>query len=122
MSDRYATEPTTRPAPNAHDVAKAVLRPAIYAEAADWLQQFHGKEHRNEPGFAAAVDLLNDLVSQAAAAPGANLLDHATAAYARKNAESLENAGHYGSATLLRHVADDYDGGLDTDSSPVPFP
>ena len=113
MSDRAAaTEPTTRPAPNPHDVAKAVLRPAIYAEAFDWLKETNPGLYLHDHGFRIALDKLMELVLQAQDAPSADLLDHATAAYTRKNAESLENAGHYGSATLLRHVADDYDGGL----------
>lgn len=117
MNDRYATNPAVRRAPNPHDTAKAVLRPAIVRESADWLQQMHGKEFQGQPGFAAAVDLLNDYATQAAEAPSANLLDHATAAYYRQAADSLDNAGHYGAATLLRHVADDYDG---ADSSSTP--
>lgn len=117
MNDRYATIPTARRTPNPHDTAKAVLRPAIVRESADWLQQMHGEEFGDQPGFAAAVDLLNDLAAQAAKTPSANLLDHATAAYYRQAADSLDNAGHYGAATHLRHVADDYDGGLDAESS-----
>lgn len=117
MNDRYATSPTTRRAPNPHDTAKAVFRPAIVRESADWLQQMHGKEHAGEPGFAAAVDLLNDYATQAAEAPSANLLDHATAAYFRQAADGVERVGYTGAATHLRHVADDYDSGTESPST-----
>lgn len=113
MSDRYATDTGTRPAPNPHDVAMAVFRPEIYGEAADWLEQTNPGLARQNPGFKVALDKLRARRSETAKAPGAGLLDHATAAYYRKAADSLDNAGLHAAATLLRHVADDYDGGLD---------
>lgn len=113
MSDRYTTVTGTRPAPNPHDTAMAVFRPEVYSEAADWLEQTNPGLARQNPGFKVALDKLRARQKETAAALGAGMLDHASAAYYRQAADSLENAGHYGSATLLRHVADDFDGGLD---------
>jgi hypothetical protein len=113
MSDRMTTETTTRPAPNPHDTAMAVFRPEIYGEAADWLEQTEPGLFANNPGYGVAVQKLRARQADAALAPGAGLLDHASAAYARSFADRLEATGYTGAATLLRHVADDYDGGTD---------
>ena len=110
MSDRITTDTSTRSAPNPHDVALAVFRSAVYTEAVDWLREFHPDHYAQNPGFRDAVNHLQARRDEVAEAPSAGCLDHVTAAYYRKAADSLENAGHYGSATLLRHVADDYDG------------
>lgn len=110
MSDRTYIDTETRSTPNPHDTAMAVLRPEIYGEAAAWLREFHPDHYAHNPGFRDAVKHLESRRDEVASAPGAGLLDHVTAAYYRKAADSLENAGHYGSATLLRHVADDFDG------------
>ncbi|MEU5155601.1 hypothetical protein [Glycomyces sp. NPDC021274] len=109
MSDRYATEPTTRPAPNPHDTALAVFRPEVYSEAVDYLSAFDS----DLDGLTAedAIARLRARRDEVAAAPGAGMLDHATAAYYRQAAASLRNAGHEHSARLLEHVADDLDGG-----------
>lgn len=117
MNDRYATNPTSRRAPNPHDTAKAVFRPDVYTELHDWLRETHPGLTEHDAGFRTALDGIKERALAAAEAPSARLLDHATAAYYRQAADSLDNAGHYGAATLLRHVADDYDGGLDADSA-----
>jgi hypothetical protein len=109
MSDRYPAE-TNRPLPNPHDTAKAVFRPMVLEEAIDWLRETNPGLFNQNAGFRVALDKLAALVEQTSAVPSARLLDHATAAYYRQAAASLDNAGHYGTATLLRHVADDYDG------------
>jgi hypothetical protein len=113
MSDHYATETETRPAPNPHDVAMAVFRPEIYGEAADWLEQTNPGLTKQNPGFKVALDKLRARQKETAAAPGAGMLDHASAAYARHFADRIEATGYTGAATLLRHVADDFDGGSD---------
>lgn len=117
MNDRYATQPTTRRTPNPHDVAKAVFRPDVYTELHDWLRETNPGLAEHDAGFRTALDGIKERALTAAAAPSARLLDHATAAYFRQAADSLDNAGHYGAGTLLRHVADDYDGGLDAVST-----
>jgi len=116
MSDRYATEPTTRPAPNPHDTAMAVFRPEVYSEAVDYLSAFDS----DLDGLTAddAIARLRARRDEVAAAPSAGMLDHASAAYARWFADRIEATGYTGAATLLRHVADDFDGA----STPVPFP
>lgn len=111
MSDRYATGTETRTTPNPHDTAMAVFRPEVYGEAADWLEQTNPGLTKQNPGFKVALDKLRARQKEVAKAPGAGLLDHASAAYARHFADRLETTGHYGGAVLLRHVADDFDGG-----------
>lgn len=112
MSDRQHIDSPPRRDQNPHDVAMAVLRPEIYTEAADWLRETNPGLTAQNAGFNVALDKLAARAKDAKAqAPG--LLDHVTAAYYRQAADSLENAGHYGSARLLRHVADDLDGGSD---------
>jgi hypothetical protein len=113
MSDRYATEPTTRPAPNPHDTAMAVFRPEIYAEAADWLEQFDPNAAKSDLMYSAAIDRLRARRDETAKAPGAGMLDHATAAYYRKAAASLRSTQYGDAALLLEHLADDLDGGSD---------
>jgi hypothetical protein len=112
MSDRYATDTETRPAPNPHDTALVVFRPEIYGEAAAWLEQTRPRAAAGEcppRGYDVATQRLRERQTEAAAAPGASQLDHVSAAYYRQAADSLDNAGHHASATLLRHVADDFD-------------
>lgn len=112
MSDRHpATQATTAPLPNPHDIAMAVIRPELYGEAVDWLEA-HCPEDLGpfEPGYRDAVEYLK--FRQAETAPGAGSLDSITAAYYRQAAAALRNVdGHENSARLLEHVADDLDGG-----------
>jgi len=114
MSDRYATEPTTRPTPNPHDTAMAVFRSEVYTEAIDWLKEQHHGSYSRGGGFQIALDRLTARRDEVATAPGAGLLDHASAAYARWFADRLEATGYVGAAGLLRHVADDFDGAADS--------
>jgi hypothetical protein len=113
MSDRYATEATTRPAPNPHDTAMAVFRPDLYTEAIDWLTEMHPDNFAYNAGFRHAVRKLQARQAEVAAVPGAGQLDHATAAYARLFRDKLLQEGYAGAAKLLDHLADDYDGGHD---------
>lgn len=110
MNDRITIGTESRPAPNPHDVALAVLRSAVYTEALDWLREFHPDHYAHNPGFRDAVNRLQARRDEVAEAPSAGCLDHVTAAYYRTAADSLENADQLKAATLLRHVADDYDG------------
>jgi hypothetical protein len=112
MSDRYATEATTRPAANPHDVAMAVFRPDLYTEAIDWLTEMHPDHYAYNAGFREAVRKLQKRQKEVAAAPSAGALDHATAAYARMFRDKLQQEGYTGAAALLDHLADDYDGGV----------
>lgn len=113
MSDRYATDTETRTTPNPHDVAMAVLRTEVYAEAVDWLRETSPDLYRNDRGFRIAVDRLVERAEHTADAPSAGMLDHASAAYARFFADRLVATGYAGAAQLLRSVADDFDGGTD---------
>lgn len=113
MSDRYATEATTRPAPNPHDTAMAVFRPDLYTEAIDWLTEMHPDHYAYNAGFRDAVSHLKRRQAEVAAAPSAGILDHATAAYARLFRGKLLQEGYAGAAQVLGDLADDYDGGQD---------
>lgn len=99
----------TRRASNAHDTAMAVFRSEVYTEAVAYLSA----SGSDLDGLTAddAIALLRARQAEVAAAPGAGMLDHATAAYYREAAASLRNAGHDHAARLLEHFADDLDGG-----------
>jgi hypothetical protein len=103
----------TRQAPNAHDTALAVLRPEIYTEVHDWLREMNPGLYHQNPGFRIALGKLAKRRDEVTAAPSAGMLDHATAAYYRDAAATLERLGgvHEKSARLLRSIAIDLDGG-----------
>lgn len=111
MSDRITTDTETRPAPNPHDVALAVLRPQIYGEAHDLLREMNPGLLSRDTGFRIALVQLAALQKETTKVPSAGMLDHASAAYARFFADRLDATGYAGAAQLLRHVADDFDGG-----------